>query len=207
MIVPTRLPHPAPKFLKSPKPTDSHRGRAVSNPGILGLNTAQSLAQRPRNWPAESVQVWELEQASGCTTLRLTLCSRDRQMYAQRSAPKLPPLTQRVWAILLCRSMPREAGSRACARHEDVLEGRRNLDRGQRSPSRSGRCTPAATLPVLIEYEAGWAADPVRTFWRRQISSFPRPEFNHGSSSPYPSRYLVWAIPAHRESSYQQLFV
>jgi len=82
---------PAPDFLKSSEPTDTHlvlrhRGCAVSNPGSLGLNTAQSLAQWPRNWPAESVQVWELEQACGCTTLRLTLRSRDRQMYAQPSS-------------------------------------------------------------------------------------------------------------------------
>jgi len=68
-----------------------------------------------------------------------------------RTALKLPPLTQRAWAILLCRSMLREAGSCACACHEGVLEGWKNLDGGQWSPSRSGRCTPAATSPVLIE--------------------------------------------------------
>jgi hypothetical protein len=50
--------------------------------------------------------------------------------------------------------------------------------------------TPEKELPVPIEYEAGWAPEPVWTQWRREESTYPYRHSNPG----YPERSLVTVL-------------
>jgi len=67
------------------------------------------------------------------------------------------------------------------------------LDRGEWSASHPGHFTPKERAPVPIAYKAGWAPEPLWTWWRRQ--KFPAPTGNQTpepqSSSPEPATTLT----------------
>jgi hypothetical protein len=64
---------------------------------------------------------------------------------------------------------------------------------------------PGTELPVPIEYEAGWAPEPVWTRWWRE--KFPVPA---GSQTPIVqpvvSRYTDWATPPNYSNEYELIF-
>jgi hypothetical protein len=63
---------------------------------------------------------------------------------------------------------------------------------GEWSTSRSGRFHSGEIAPgILMPYEAGWAAEPVRTTWRREKSCLYRDSNSDPSAlQPVASRYI-----------------
>jgi len=71
------------------------------------------------------------------------------------------------------------------------------LDGNKLSTSGPGRFVSATIFPTPVQYEARWAPQLIFMFWENKNFFAICQDSKHGQSSPKPSHYTNWAIPAH----------